>query len=99
MKFRKLLIFAGIILFIASCKKDNKITTPTHPTGGDTTKTPPPVPADVTGSSGADVSSSPHAHSFLLLSSRITSQLESLETDVVAYQSQLFGSRMNSSNQ
>lgn len=45
MKLKKLHFTLGIVLligFIASCKKDNKITTPVTP-GGDTTKTTPPA--------------------------------------------------------
>jgi multidrug resistance protein MdtO len=38
--------------------------------------------------SNSDTSLAPHSRSFLLLSSRITSVLTSLETDIVAYQSQ-----------
>jgi multidrug resistance protein MdtO len=38
--------------------------------------------------SNSDTSLAPHSHSFLLLSSRITSLLTSLETDIIAHQSQ-----------
>jgi multidrug resistance protein MdtO len=47
----------------------------------------------------SDTSLAPHSRSFLLLSSRITSLLTSLETDIIAHQSQLASDGLSSSNQ
>jgi multidrug resistance protein MdtO len=46
-----------------------------------------------------DTSLAPHSRSFLLLSSRITSLLTSLESEIIAYQSQFASDRLSSSNQ
>jgi multidrug resistance protein MdtO len=47
----------------------------------------------------SDTSLAPHSRSFLLLSSRITSLLTSLESEIIAYQSQFASDRLSSSNQ
>jgi multidrug resistance protein MdtO len=47
----------------------------------------------------SDTSLTPHSRSFLLLSSRITSLLTSLESEIIAYQSQFASDRLSSSNQ
>ena len=49
--------------------------------------------------SNSDTSLAPHSRSFLLLSSRITSLLTSLESEIIAYQSQFASDRLSSSNQ
>jgi multidrug resistance protein MdtO len=47
----------------------------------------------------SDTSLAPHSRSFLLLSSRITSLLTSLETDIIAHKSQSAGDGLSSSSQ
>jgi multidrug resistance protein MdtO len=47
----------------------------------------------------SDTNLAPHSRSFLLLSSRITSLLTSLESEIIAYQSQFASDRLSSSNQ
>ena len=49
--------------------------------------TPLPLASSITYDSKSDTSLTPHSRSFLLLSSRITSTLTSLETDILAHQS------------
>jgi len=47
MKFKNLLIYTGLILAVASCKKENKAGT-TQPNGGDTTVITQPIPYAIT---------------------------------------------------
>jgi len=61
--------------------------------------TPLSVASSIMHDSKADTSLTPYARSFLLLSSRITSLLTSLESEIIAYQSEFASDRLSSSNQ
>jgi len=60
--------------------------------------TPLSVVSSIMHDSRSDTSAVPHSRGFFLLSSRITSLLTSLESEIIAYQSQFASDRLSSSN-